>query len=75
MVALTVDVESDSEAAGKMRGGGVIEEVAWEPVDTISQVKARVSAADDGSGRPIPILVNRRGDLSLKTVKPPQNNG
>lgn len=72
---LIVDVDSDSDAAGKMRAGDVIEEVAWEPVDTISQVKARVSAADDGSGRPIPILVNRRGDLSLKTVKPPQNNG
>jgi len=72
---LVVDVAPDSDAAGKIRAGDVIEEVAWEPVETIDQVKARIEAADDGSGRPIPMLVNRRGDLSLKVVKPPQNAG
>jgi len=69
---LVTDVAPNSDAAGKLRAGDVIEEVAWETVESVQQVRARIDAANDGSGRPIPVLVNRRGELSLKVIKPPR---
>lgn len=68
---LVVAVDPASDAAGKVRAGDVIEEVAWEPVASIDDVHQRVRAANDGSGRPITMLINRGGELNLKAIKPP----
>ncbi|MEE9347340.1 MAG: Do family serine endopeptidase [Robiginitomaculum sp.] len=54
------NIDSKSDASGKLRIGDVIEEVEFEPVANVAEFKAAVDAAKD-SGRPIMLLINRGG--------------
>lgn len=56
-----VKVDKTAEASGKIREGDIIEEVAFEKVDTPKDFEAIIEQSVD-SERPITILVNRRGN-------------
>ena len=56
-----VKVDKRSEAAGKLHEGDIIEEVAFEPIDSPESFENAVAAAKEFN-RPITILVNRGGN-------------
>lgn len=62
-------VDPDSDAAGKVRAGDVIEEVSWEAVSDPNQAaeRARVAAQD---GLPVLVLINRDGELIFSSIRP-----
>lgn len=64
LVVTAIDIESD--AAGKVRVGDVIEEIAWTPVRTLEDVQEVLGNA--GSG-PILFSLNRRGEYVLQTLR------
>lgn len=65
---LVTAVDPDSDAAGKVRPGDVIEEVAWSPVASVEEVRNVVEAAS-GSGE-ILLVLNRNGQFVLQSVRP-----
>lgn len=65
---LVTAVDPESDAAGKVRPGDVIEEVAWSPVASITEVRNVVDAAS-GSGE-ILLVLNRNGQFVLQSVRP-----
>ncbi len=73
VVITGVDFESD--AAEKLRVGDVIVEVAQEPVSTPEDVVARVKQSTKASGRPILLLINRKGELTFRSIRPTSKEG
>ncbi len=62
-------VDPDSDAAGKVRAGDVIEEVAWERVTSADDAAERARVAAEGD-LPVLLLVNRDGELIFHSIRP-----
>ncbi len=67
---LVTGVDGSSDAAGKVREGDVIEEIAWEPIATLDDARARVEAARAGNAAQIQVVINRRGSLLIRSLIP-----
>ena len=65
---LVTAVAADSDAAGKVREGDVIEEIAWEPIASLTDAQARVDAALAEDAAQIQVVVNRRGSLLIRSL-------
>ncbi len=67
---LITDVDPDGPAARSLRPGDVIVEVEQEPVESVSDVEAKVNAElkkkDDNL---VLLLLNRRGQISFRAVR------
>ncbi|MGF1461579.1 MAG: Do family serine endopeptidase [Maricaulaceae bacterium] len=63
--ALVIAVDPDSDAAGKVRPGDVIEEIAWERATSADEARALIASATEASNRPVAVLINRRGDYVI----------
>jgi len=63
-------VREGSDAASKIHVGDMIEQIAWTDVTTIDEAKARAKAASAQSGRPVLVLVNRRGETLRLAIRP-----
>jgi serine protease Do len=66
---LVTYVEPGSDAAGKVRVGDVIEEIAWERVTSPAGAAELAQTAAD-EGRPVLLLINRGGQLVFESVRP-----
>lgn len=64
---LVTAVDPMSDAAGKVRAGDVIEEVAFTRVETIADVRRLVGEAN---GQPVLFTLNRGGQFVLQTLDP-----
>ncbi|MEO1039755.1 MAG: Do family serine endopeptidase [Pseudomonadota bacterium] len=62
-------VDPDSDAAGKVRAGDVVEQIAWTPVATIEEASAAVERAQDGE-RPVLLTLNRAGQFLQQALRP-----
>jgi serine protease Do len=67
---LVTYIQPGSDAVGKVRVGDVIEEIAWEPA-TSPQDAADLAeaAAENAGGKPILVIVNRGGQILVKSVR------
>ncbi|XBQ15364.1 MAG: Do family serine endopeptidase [Oceanicaulis sp.] len=63
---VVTEVDPDSDAAGKVRPGDVIEEIAWTPVATVQEARDIVEAAGGG---PVLFSLNRQGQYVLHTLR------
>ncbi len=61
-------VDPDSDAAGKVRVGDVVEEIAWTRVDDMDQARALAESAAEG-GNPVLFSLNRQGQYVLQTLR------
>lgn len=66
LVVTAVDAASD--AAGKVRAGDVVEEIAWTPVEDLEQARALAEAAGE-DGAPVLFSLNRQGQYVLQTLR------
>ncbi len=66
LIVTAVDPESD--AAGKVRVGDVVEEIAWTTVEDIDQARALAESAAEG-GRPVLFSLNRGGQYVMQTLR------
>tara|TARA_R110002096_G_scaffold36733_1_gene102321 strand:- start:910 stop:2292 length:1383 start_codon:yes stop_codon:yes gene_type:complete len=64
---LVTAVDPTSDAAGKVRAGDVIEEVAWTRVESIADVRRLFGEAD---GEDVLVTINRGGQFILQTLEP-----
>jgi serine protease Do len=65
---IVTSVDPDSDAAGKVRVGDVVEEIAWTAVEDLDQARALAeTAGDDGS--PVLFSLNRQGQYVLQTLR------
>lgn len=67
---LVTAVDPASDAAGKVREGDVIEEVAWTPVDNVVEAREMASSAAGESGEPVLFTINRGGQFIFQTIRP-----
>lgn len=65
---VVTDVDPDSDAAGKVRVGDVVEEIAWTDVEDIDQARGLAEAAGE-DGSPVLFSLNRRGQYVLQTLR------
>ncbi|WP_439634485.1 Do family serine endopeptidase [Glycocaulis sp.] len=63
-------VEPGSDAAGKVRVGDVVEEIAWTQVSTVDEARQIARAAAGESGRPVLFSLNRQGQFILQSLRP-----
>ena len=63
---VVTEVDPSSDAAGKVRAGDVVEEIAWTAVDTLEAARDLVEQA---GGRPILFSLNRQGQYVLETLR------
>jgi len=61
-------VDPDSDAAGKVRPGDVVEEIAWTPVESLDQARDLVARAGE-DGAPVLFSLNRQGQYVLETLR------
>lgn len=61
-------IDPDSDAAGKVRVGDVVEEIAWTDVQTVDQARSLAEAAG-GEGEPVLFSLNRQGNYVLHTLR------
>lgn len=61
-------VDPDSDAAGKVRPGDVVEEIAWTPVESLDQARDLIARAG-ADGAPILFSLNRQGQYVLETLR------
>ena len=66
LVVTAVDPVSD--AAGKVREGDVVEEIAWTPVESLGQATSLAETAG-ADGAPVLFSLNRRGQYVLQTLR------
>ena len=66
LVVTAVDPESD--AAGKVRVGDVVEEIAWTDVEDIDQARELAEAGGE-DGSPVLFSLNRQGQYVLQTLR------
>ncbi|PWE17051.1 serine protease [Marinicauda salina] len=67
---LVVEVDPDSDAAGKVRAGDVVEEIAWTRIETIDEAREVAEDAAGAGGEPVLFTLNRDGQFVLQTVRP-----
>lgn len=63
-------VEPGSDAAGKVRVGDVVEEIAWTRVSTVDEARQIARAAAGETGRPVLFSLNRQGQFILQSLRP-----
>ncbi len=63
-------IDPDSDAEGKIRVGDVVEEIGWQSVSSIAEANARIAELSANNDNPIALLVNRRGELLPRAIKP-----
>jgi serine protease Do len=61
-------VDPDSDAAGKVRVGDVVEEIAWTGVEDVDQARGLAEAAGE-DGSPVLFSLNRQGQYVLQTLR------
>lgn len=67
---LVTGVDPDSDAAGKVREGDVIEEIAWTNVESVGQAREIAAEAAGASNEPVLFTINRRGQFIFQTLRP-----
>lgn len=67
---LVTAVDPASDAAGKVREGDVVEEIAWTPVESVSAAREMATSAAGTSGEPVLFTINRRGQFIFQTIRP-----
>ena len=65
---VVTEVDPESDAAGKVRPGDVIEEIAWTPVEDLDQARALAETAG-ANGAPVLFSLNRQGQYVLQTLR------
>lgn len=65
---IVTQIDPDSDAAGKVRVGDVVEEIAWTAVEDLVQARALVEAAGEDGG-PVLFSLNRQGQYVLQTLR------
>ncbi len=68
LIVTAVDPESD--AAGKVRAGDVVEEIAWTRVGSIDEARQVASSAAGEGGSPVLFSLNRQGQYILQPLRP-----
>lgn len=63
-------VDGDSDAAGKVRVGDVVEEIAWTRVETLERARQVASEAAGDSGAAVLFTLNRDGQYVLESLRP-----
>lgn len=63
-------VEPGSDAAGKVRVGDVVEEIAWTQVSSVEEAREIARAAAGTSGSPVLFSLNRQGQYILQSLRP-----
>jgi serine protease Do len=63
---VVVEIDPASDAAGKVRPGDVVEEIAWTRVETLQAARDLVEQA---GGSPILFSLNRQGQYVLETLR------
>lgn len=63
-------VEPGSDAAGKVRVGDVVEEIAWTAVSTVDEARQIARSAAGENGRPVLFSINRQGQFVLQSLRP-----
>jgi len=64
---LVTAVDAASDAAGKVRVGDVLEEIAWTRMESLTQARETAEAAR-ASG-PVLVTLNRQGQYLLQTLR------
>jgi serine protease Do len=67
---MVLSVDPGWNAAGKVKIGDVIVEIAFEPVETIGQARALAALAEKAGGRPLLLYINRGGEMTFRSVRP-----
>ncbi|MCW5725700.1 MAG: Do family serine endopeptidase [Maricaulaceae bacterium] len=67
---LVTAVDPQSDAAGKIRPGDVIEEIAWTPVETPQDARRLAQEASGPSRAAVLFVLNRGGQFVLQTIRP-----
>lgn len=65
---VVIGVAADVDAAGKVREGDVIEEVAFQAVSDPEEA-AELARAEVAAGRPVLMMLNRSGELIFQPVR------
>ena len=65
---VVTDVDPASDAAGKVRVGDVVEEIAWTGVEDLDQARALAESAGE-DGAPVLFSLNRQGQYVLQTLR------
>ena len=66
---VVTEIDPASDAAGKVRVGDVVEEIAWTSVEDIDQARELAEAAGEGGG-PVLFSLNRQGQYVLQPLRP-----
>ena len=67
---LVTDIDFDSDAAEKVRPGDIIVEVGQQAVFSPKEVVERVNELTKDSDKPVLLLLNRRGEMTFRSVRP-----
>ena len=62
-------VDAGSDAAGKVRVGDVVEQIAWTPVETLEDARSAADQAIEAS-RPVVVTLNRSGQFLQQALRP-----
>ncbi|MCR9129929.1 MAG: Do family serine endopeptidase [Alphaproteobacteria bacterium] len=65
---VVTEVDAASDAAGKVRVGDVVEEIAWTAVEGLDQARSLAEAAG-ADGAPVLFSLNRQGQYVLQTLR------
>ena len=65
---VVTEVDAASDAAGKVRAGDVVEEIAWTAVESLDQARALAESAGE-DGTPVLFSLNRQGQYVLQTLR------
>ncbi len=65
---VVTEVDAASDAAGKVRVGDVVEEIAWTAVEGLDQARSLAETAG-ADGAPVLFSLNRQGQYVLQTLR------
>lgn len=65
---VVTEIDPNSDAAGKVRPGDVVEEIAWTRVEGLEQARELVARAG-AEGAPVLFSLNRQGQYVLETLR------
>ena len=65
---VVTEIDPNSDAAGKVRPGDVVEEIAWSRVESLQQARELVAQAG-ADGAPVLFSLNRQGQYVLETLR------
>lgn len=67
---VVLNVDEGSDAMGKVREGDVVEEIDWQKVIDVVTAREVASEAAGSAGDPVLIVIDRRGQYVLQTIRP-----